>query len=94
MIQNHREKLIYEIDNCEEPALVLHFAVLAIFTILTQNMLHACGRHVSVIISFLKTLLKPEEIEQIELYHGEICLLSITYSIFILKLYYLVINVT
>ncbi|XP_039754864.1 E3 UFM1-protein ligase 1 homolog [Pararge aegeria] len=69
LVQNHREKLIAELENCEEPALVLHLVVLALFTILNQNMLHASGRQVPIIISFLKSQLKEEDFEKLQKYH-------------------------
>ncbi|XP_023934136.2 E3 UFM1-protein ligase 1 homolog [Bicyclus anynana] len=69
LVQNHREKLISELENCEEPALVLHLVVLALFTILNQNMLHASGRQVPSIITFLKSQLKDEDFEKLQKYH-------------------------
>lgn len=69
LIQNHREKLISELETCEDPALSLHIAVLAIFTIVTQNMLHASGRQVPIIISYLKTQLKEDDYERLQLWH-------------------------
>ncbi|XP_075975038.1 UFM1 specific ligase 1 [Anticarsia gemmatalis] len=69
LIQNHREKLISELEGCEDPALSLHIAVLAIFTIVTQNMLHASGRQVPVIISYLKTQLKEEDYNRLQSWH-------------------------
>ncbi|XP_026733488.1 E3 UFM1-protein ligase 1 homolog [Trichoplusia ni] len=69
LIQNHREKLISELESCEEPALSLHLAVLAIFTIVTQNMLHASGRQVPIVISYLKTQLKEEDYERLLQWH-------------------------
>ncbi|XP_047530881.1 E3 UFM1-protein ligase 1 homolog [Vanessa atalanta] len=69
LVQNHREKLIYELESCEEPALVLHLVVLALFTILNQNMLHASGRQVPIIITYLKTHLKEEHFEKLQKYH-------------------------
>ncbi|GBP42323.1 E3 UFM1-protein ligase 1 homolog [Eumeta japonica] len=70
LIQNHREKLISELNDCEDPALVLHLAALAIFTMVTQNMLHASGRQVALIVSFLQTQLKEDQMEQLQLYYG------------------------
>lgn len=72
LVQNHREKLISELENCEDPALVLHLTVLAIFTILSQNMLHASGRQVLLIISYLKAQLKDEDFKLLQAYHGKI----------------------
>ncbi|XP_059057387.1 E3 UFM1-protein ligase 1 homolog [Achroia grisella] len=69
LILNHREKLIAELEVCGEPALCLHIAVLAIFTILTQSMLHASGRQVPIIISFLKTQIKEEDFKRLQCYH-------------------------
>lgn len=67
LIQNHREKLISELESCEDPALSLHIAVLAIFTIVTQNMLHASGRQVPAIAAYLKTHVKEEHYQQLQL---------------------------
>ncbi|KOB76604.1 E3 UFM1-protein ligase 1, partial [Operophtera brumata] len=47
----------------------LHLAVLAIFTTLTQNMLHASGRQVPIVISFLKTQLKEEDYVKLQYCH-------------------------
>ncbi|XP_053604635.1 E3 UFM1-protein ligase 1 homolog [Plodia interpunctella] len=69
LIQNHREKLISELEVCEDPALGLHLAALATFTIITQNMLHASGRQVPVIIAFLKAYLKEQDFQKLQLCH-------------------------
>ncbi|XP_026318831.1 E3 UFM1-protein ligase 1 homolog isoform X2 [Hyposmocoma kahamanoa] len=69
LVQNHREKLITELENCEDPVLALHLSVLAIFAILTQNMLHASGRQVPLIISYLKAQLKDEDYKLLQAYH-------------------------
>ncbi|KAL0880232.1 hypothetical protein ABMA27_002693 [Loxostege sticticalis] len=66
LIQNHREKLIAELENCDDPALSLHMAVLAIFTIVTQNMLHASGRQVPAIMAYLKAHVKEDHFEQLQ----------------------------
>lgn len=72
LVQNHREKLISELENCDDPALALHLAVLAIFTTLSQNMLHASGRQVPLIISYLKAQLKDEDSKLLQAYHGKV----------------------
>lgn len=72
LIQNHREKLIYKLENCEEPALVLHLVVLALFTILNQSMLHASGRQVPIIISFIKSQLKEDDFVKLQKYQGKL----------------------
>lgn len=72
LVQNHREKLISELENCDDPLLALHLTALAIFTILSQNMLHASGRQVPLIISYLKAQLKDEDYKLLQAYHGKI----------------------
>ncbi|XP_037875240.1 E3 UFM1-protein ligase 1 homolog [Bombyx mori] len=69
LVQNHREKLISELENCDDPALCLHMAVLSIFTIVTQTMLHASGRQVAVIINYLKNHIREEDFEKLHSYH-------------------------
>ncbi|CAK1555134.1 unnamed protein product [Leptosia nina] len=72
LILNHREKLISELENCDDPALVLHLAVLAIFTMLHQNMLHASGRQVPSIIGYLKAQLKDEDYVKLQHYQESV----------------------
>lgn len=69
LILCHKHGLLEQLANCSEPALVLHLAVLIIFTISTQNMLHASGRHVSAILSFLQPSLGPEQAQTLTTYH-------------------------
>ncbi|XP_038213785.1 E3 UFM1-protein ligase 1 homolog [Zerene cesonia] len=72
IVLNHREKLISELENCDDPALVLHLAALATFTILNQNMLHASGRQVPSIIAFLKGQLKDEDCAKLQQYQESV----------------------
>ncbi|XP_062707369.1 E3 UFM1-protein ligase 1 homolog [Aedes albopictus] len=69
LILCHKHGLLEQLANCSDPALVLHLAVLIIFTICTQNMLHASGRHVSSILSFLQPQLSPEQAQTLTSYH-------------------------
>ncbi|XP_041979698.1 E3 UFM1-protein ligase 1 homolog [Aricia agestis] len=69
LIQNHREKLISELENCNDPALALHFVVLALFTLLNQNMMHASGRQVPSIIVQLKSQLKDDDFQKLQKFH-------------------------
>lgn len=48
---------------------MLHLSVLIIFTVATQNMLHASGRHVSAILSFLQPHLQPDQSQLLTQYH-------------------------
>lgn len=40
-----------------------------VFTVATQSMLHASGRHVSSVLAFLQTYLQPEESQLLTKYH-------------------------
>uniref|UniRef100_A0A182LV14 E3 UFM1-protein ligase 1 homolog n=1 Tax=Anopheles culicifacies TaxID=139723 RepID=A0A182LV14_9DIPT len=69
LILCHKHGLLEQLTNCTDPALVLHLAVLIIFTISTQTMLHASGRHVSAILSFLQTVLTADDAKVFTNYH-------------------------
>lgn len=58
----HKQSLLDQLYKTNEPAVVLHIACLAIFTIATGTMLHASGKFVSSILDFLALgYLKDEE---------------------------------
>lgn len=71
IILNHKHQLLEQLNKCEDLALVLHLAALAIFTTATQSMLHASGRHVSGLLSFLKQYLTEEQYAELTSYHGK-----------------------
>lgn len=71
MILNHKYQLLEELNKCEDLALSLHLATLVIFTIATQCMLHASGRHVAGVLAFLKTYLTEEQAAELTSYHGK-----------------------
>lgn len=71
MILNHKYQLLEELNKCEDLALILHLATLVIFTTATQCMLHASGRHVAGILTFLKNYLSEEHITELTSYHGK-----------------------
>nr|CAG4640670.1 EOG090X0267 [Eulimnadia texana] len=56
----HRQLLLEQLGAAEDPALALHLAVLVIFHSVTQTALHASGRFVPQIVSFLQPHLTPE----------------------------------
>lgn len=70
IVLNHKHSLLEELNKCDDPALVLHLAVLIIFVGATQNMLHASGRHVAAILAFLKQFLSGEDYAQLSGFHG------------------------
>lgn len=66
----HKHGLLDQLNNCTDPALVLHLTVLVIFTISTQNIIHASGKHVSTILSYLQPVLSTEQSNTLRKYHG------------------------
>ncbi|XP_062545565.1 E3 UFM1-protein ligase 1 homolog [Armigeres subalbatus] len=69
LILCHKHGLLEQLANCTDPALVLHLSVLIMFTICTQSMLHASGRHVSSILSFMQPQLISEQAQILTTYH-------------------------
>uniref|UniRef100_A0A182JQL8 E3 UFM1-protein ligase 1 homolog n=1 Tax=Anopheles christyi TaxID=43041 RepID=A0A182JQL8_9DIPT len=69
LILCHKHGLLEQLTNCDDSALIMHLAVLIIFTVSTQTMLHASGRHVSAILSFLQTVLTAEDSKVFNKYH-------------------------
>ncbi|XP_059619732.1 E3 UFM1-protein ligase 1 homolog [Phlebotomus argentipes] len=69
VILAHKYGLLEQLGNCSDPALVLHLTCLVIFTISTQCMLHASGRHVATILTFLQPQLQTEQAQLLMKYH-------------------------
>lgn len=69
LIHSHKLGLLDQLAVCTEPATVLHLAVLIIFTTSTQNMIHASGRHVSALLSFLKPNIPEEQAKVLSEHH-------------------------
>lgn len=72
LVLNHKHELLEQMNKCEDPALVLHLAVLVIFIVATQSMLHASGRHVPSILGFLKQFLSTEQCAELMAFHGKL----------------------
>lgn len=73
IVLNHKHVLLEQLNKCDDLALVLHLATLVIFTVATQCMLHASGRHVAAILQYLKQYLSEEQSAELALYHGTYC---------------------
>lgn len=71
MILNHKYQLLTELNKCEDLALSLHLATLVIFTTATQCMVHASGRHVSGILTFLKVFFSEDQATELTSYYGK-----------------------
>ncbi|XP_075226731.1 UFM1 specific ligase 1 [Lycorma delicatula] len=65
----HRQALLQQMMDTDDPALTLHLASLIIFQNVTQTMLHASGRFVSNILLFLTSHLSQEDYDVLQNYH-------------------------
>lgn len=74
-ILNHKHKLLEELNKCSDLALVLHLALMVVFTTATQCMLHVSGRHLHQILLFLKQYLVPEHFTEFNTYHDYITIM-------------------
>lgn len=67
----HRQALLEQLTSSADPALVLHLTALILFQAMTQTMLHASGRFVSNILTYLQPHLSAEVFNTLQRYHGE-----------------------
>lgn len=70
LVMCHKHGLLDQLAQCADPALVLHLAVLAVFTVATQHMVHASGKHVSAILCYLQPSLNDEQRATLMRFHG------------------------
>ncbi|CAG9768720.1 unnamed protein product [Ceutorhynchus assimilis] len=75
IVLNHKHKLLEELNTCDDVALVLHLATLIVFTSATQCMLHASGRHLASVLSFLKAHVSEGQISELMSYHDFVTLM-------------------
>ncbi|KAF5282980.1 hypothetical protein FQA39_LY04851 [Lamprigera yunnana] len=75
IVLNHKHGLLEQLDICEDPALALHLCSLVIFISATQCMLHASGKYVSSILSYLKPHLTNEQSTALSVYHDLVLLM-------------------
>lgn len=80
LILCHKHALLDQLSKCDDPALTLHLAVLVIFTITTQCMLHASGKFVSSILSHLQPSLSAEQSAVLTSFHDAVLKLLTTTS--------------
>ena len=60
-----------QLAGAEDPALVLHLTSLILFQAVTQTMLHASGRFVSNILTYLQSHLTADVFNTLQWYHGK-----------------------
>lgn len=75
IVLTHKHELLEQINKCDDLALVLHLATLAIFTTATQCMLHASGKFVASILLYLKQFLSEEQYIELSSYHEFVTLM-------------------
>lgn len=56
----HKHGLLDQLSNSSDPAVVLHLTCLALYTIITQTMLHASGKFINDIVKLLQSHLPVE----------------------------------
>lgn len=71
LIVQHREKLLEQLQQCSEPALILHLTALILFTTISGCILHASGKFVSQILSFINSSMSDEQNKLLTRYHGK-----------------------
>lgn len=59
-ISEHRQSLIQQLNESSEPALTLNLAVLLLFQSIHNQMIHASGKFVPQLLSFLRTSLEAD----------------------------------
>lgn len=69
LILQHKEKLLQQLSEAEDPAIILHLVALILFTSASNNILHASGRFVSNILQYLQPQLNPVQNECLIQYH-------------------------
>ncbi|TMW48432.1 hypothetical protein DOY81_006477 [Sarcophaga bullata] len=69
LIVQHREKLLEQLQQCSEPALILHLTALILFTTISGCILHASGKFVSQILSFINSSMSDEQNKLLTRYH-------------------------
>ncbi|XP_059837368.1 E3 UFM1-protein ligase 1 [Hypanus sabinus] len=66
----HRQALLEQVKGTEDPALVLHLTSVLLFQLSTHHMLHAPGRCVPQVISFLSSKISEDQYKLLVKYQG------------------------
>ncbi|XP_072913602.1 E3 UFM1-protein ligase 1 [Hemitrygon akajei] len=66
----HRQALLEQVKGTEDPALVLHLTSVLLFQLSTHQMLHAPGRCVPQLISFLSSKISEDQYKLLVKYQG------------------------
>lgn len=71
LIVQHKEKLCQQLQEATDPALVLHLTALILFTTVTGGILHASGKFVAQILTYLSSQMSNDDNKLLLEYHGE-----------------------
>lgn len=74
LILNHKHGLLDQLSICNDPAFALHLTTLVLFVTVTQCMVHASGRHVAILLTFLKPSLSADVYIELMNYHDKVML--------------------
>ena len=77
IVFNHRQSLMQQLEQCQEPALTLHLASLVIFQCQTGCMIHASGKFVPTILSKVTSSL-DEDAKSLLLKYQELVMSSMS----------------
>ncbi|XP_030376123.1 E3 UFM1-protein ligase 1 homolog [Scaptodrosophila lebanonensis] len=69
LIVQHKEKLQQQLRECNDSALVLHLTALILFTTISGCILHASGKFVSVILSYIRSSLTDPQNALLQRYY-------------------------
>lgn len=71
MVFGHRQALLEQLNSSQDPAQVLHIALLILCQGVTQNMVHASGRYVNILLAFLQPHLPAATYTTLQGYYGK-----------------------
>ena len=71
MLNAHKEGLLEQLVQCDDPALTLHLGSLILFQSLTGFAVHASGKFVPQILGHLKPFLTSESLDVLERFQGK-----------------------
>ena len=71
VVFNYRQSIAGQLKDELDPAMALHLAVVLMVQVLTGHMLHAPGRCVPAIVTFLQPHVSPENHQKLLHYQGK-----------------------
>ena len=92
LIIQHKQKLLQQLKETAEPALLLHLTALVLYTAVSGCILHASGKFVSQILGHIRPSLNEQQNALLMQYHGkffeaDLLLLCFVHFIFAFKIW-------